>query len=293
MGYRDLLELARVNKRPLRIGVVYPDYQEIFKALKEAVELGFIPVLIGPESSVRRQSAEAGLDDLTVVDSGDPQAAAAKAVELAHSGKMDLLMKGSVSTAILMKAVLHDKDGLRTDALLSHVAVFESPDGRFIGVTDGGLTIQPTVEQKAEIIRNAAFLFRRLGVPIPKIAVLSGVETITPAIPSTVDAAELSAMAVAGAFPDTIISGPMAFDLAFNPAACRAKRYYGKIQGDADIMVVPEIVSGNILGKALNHAAGYASGGVIIGAKMPIVLLSRSDRAQEKLNSMLLAAALV
>lgn len=292
MGFRDLLELARATETRLRVGVVFPDFEEIYKALATAADLGFDPILIGREDTVRRMAADTSLGRYELVEAIDSEAAATVAVELAASGKMDLLMKGSVNTAILMKAVLHDKDGIRGGALLSHVAVFESPDGRFIGVTDGGLNINPTVEQKADIIRNAAAVFHRLGVAVPNIALLSGVEILTPAIPSTVDAAELTVMAENGAFPDTIVDGPMAFDLAFNPAACRAKHYAGKIRGNADILVVPEIVSGNILGKALNHAAGYASGGVVVGAKIPIVLLSRSDRAEEKLNSLLIAGAL-
>ncbi len=291
MGYEDLLGLAKSCSRPLRVGVVFPDYEEIFRAVAVAADLCFEPILIGPESATRKKADEAGLRRYSLVPASDSESAAAAAVEIAGSGGMDLLMKGSVATATLMRAVLRSR--LRGDSLLSHVAVFESDDGRFIGVTDGGLNIQPTVEQKIDIINNAVTLFRHIGVGRPKVALLSGVEVLTPAIPSTVEAAELSALAEQGVFPSAVVEGPMAFDLAFNPAACRAKKYGGKIRGNADIMVVPEIVAGNILGKALNHAAGYASGGVIIGATIPIVLLSRSDRAQEKLNSLLLAGALV
>jgi phosphate butyryltransferase len=293
MAYRALLELARTCERTLRIGVVYPDYREVFRALKKAEDLCFSPVLIGPREAIDRAVSEIGLSKYTVEHAEDPESAARIAVELAVAGELELIMKGSVSTAILMSAVLHNNDGIKTGALLSHIAVFESADGRFLGVTDGGLNIQPTVEQKVDIIRNAVNLFHHIGVPCPRVALLSGVEIPSSKIPSTLEAVELTEMAVNGAFPDAIVEGPMAFDLAFNPAASRAKHYQGEIRGDADILIVPELVSGNILGKALNHAAGFASGGVVVGAKIPIVLLSRSDRAQEKLNSMLLAGALV
>ena len=295
MGYRDLYELARMCPMRMRVGVVFPDYGEIFKALKRSEGLCFDFTLIGPAAEIRNRAREAGLSGFSVVDAADGEEAAARAVEIAGRGELELLMKGSVKTAVLMKAVLHAKNGIKAadGALLSHVAVFESPDGRFLGVSDGGLNIAPTLAQKADIIRNAILLFHRLGVPTPKVAILSGVEVLTPSIPSTVDAADLAARALQGEFPGAVVEGPMAFDLAFNPAACKAKHYPGKIQGNADVLIVPEIVSGNVLGKALNHAAGYSSGGVIIGARIPIVLLSRSDRAEEKLNSLLLAGALI
>ncbi|MBT3275349.1 MAG: phosphate butyryltransferase [Spirochaetales bacterium] len=293
MGYHDLVGLAASCKRRLRVGVVFPDYSEIFKALKKAEKLCFDFLLFGPDDTIQKYAEESGLEHYSIIEAVDGQEAAARAVEVAGTGRLDLLMKGSVRTAVLMSAVLHAANGIKGNSLLSHIAVFESPDGRFIGVTDGGLNIEPTVEQKADIIRNGIKLFHFLGVPKPHVAVLSGIETVNPAVLSTVDAAALTAMAENGAFPEAVVDGPMAFDLAFNPAACRIKHYAGKIQGNADILVVPEIVCGNVLGKALNHAAGYDSGGVIVGAKIPIVLLSRSDRAQEKFNSLLLAGAMV
>ncbi len=289
MGYNDLRERARGNDRRLRVGVVCPEYLEIYKAMDEAGSLNFDFVLIGDAKITANLAKESGLSGFEVIAASDDQSAAAEAVRLADEGVIDLLMKGSVRTAVLMKEVLHDSDGIRGSGFLSHIAIFELPDGRFLGVTDGGLNINPTVAQKLEIVRNAVALFHRLGNPKPKVALLSGVEVQNPAIPSTIESARIMEMAGDGGIPDAVVEGPLAFDLAFNHAACRAKKYEGAIQGDADVMLVPEIVSGNILGKALNHAAGFASGGVIVGARKPIVLLSRSDRAEEKLNSLLLA----
>ncbi len=289
MGYNDLKQRAKHLGRLLRVGVVCPEYLEIYKAMRKARDICFDFVLIGNQKIIGELSSESGFSDFETIPESDDESAAATAVRLAGENEIDLLMKGSVQTAILMKQVLHDSGALRGDGFLSHIAIFESPDGRFLGVTDGGLNINPTFEQKLEIVKNGARLFHRLGTKTPKIALLSGVEVQNPAIPSTIDAARITKAATNGSVPDSIVEGPMAFDLAFNLAACRAKHYEGKIQGDADIMVVPEIVSGNILGKTLNHAAGFASGGLVVGARKPIVLLSRSDRAEEKLNSLLLA----
>ena len=193
----------------------------------------------------------------------------------------------------MTRAVVWDRDGLRARRLLSHISVFEKPDGCFLAVTDGGLLINPTIDQKVEIVRNAIDFFHSLGYLKPRVALLSGVEVLNPAMPSTTEAAEISAMAVRGAFRSAIVEGPMAFDLAFSADACRAKQYGGRIRGDADILVVPDIVSGNILGKALGRAAGYPSGGLVFGATRPIVLLSRSDTAVEKINSFFLGARML
>lgn len=293
MGFPDLLELVRRREKRLRVAVVLPHYNEIFKAIKIADEFCFEFTLVGQRKVMQPYLREFGLTTCRVIDTENDWEASSLAVSMARNKEIDLLMKGSVKTAVLMKTILEDRDGIRGKSFLSHVAVFECPDGRFIGVTDGGLNIQPDINQKVRIIQNAAELFHQLGVGCPKVALLSGVEVVNPAIPSTISAAALTKMAAEGAFPGSIVEGPMAFDLAFNRAAGRAKRYSGKIQGDADVFVAPEIVAGNVLGKSLNHAAGFPSGGVVMGARMPIVLLSRSDRAAEKLNSLLLAGVLV
>ena len=293
MGFPDLLSLVKQREGKLRVAVVLPDYREIYKALQIADTLCFSFTLIGPDETMKRHLKNFDLKHCKTLHAGGDQEAAQLAVDMADRQEIDLLMKGSIKTAVLMKAVLEDRDGLRGASFLSHVAVFECPDGRFIGVTDGGLNILPTIDQKVKIIKNAATLFHQLGVPRPNIALLSGVEVLNPAIPSTVDAVKITEMAAEGTFPDAVVEGPLAFDLAYNRAASRAKRYTGQIQGNADIFVAPEIVSGNVLGKSLNHAAGFPSGGVVMGARIPIVLLSRSDRAAEKLNSLILAGVLV
>ena len=290
MGFDSLGKELLAKKHDLCVVVASPERPEIFDALKTLAGYGARFVLVGPRERLKSSARAIGLEEAVIVDARDDVDTANKAVAAVDAEKNALLMKGRIKTAILMRAVVHDKGGLRADKLLSHLAVFERPDGRYLGVTDGGLNINPTIDHKVEIIRNAVDYFKVLGYTKPKVALLSGVEVLNPAMRSTTEAAEISAMAISGTFPSAIVGGPMAFDLAFSPNACKAKNYGGKIRGDADILVVPEIVSGNILGKSLSYAAGYPSGGLVLGATKPIILLSRADTPVEKINSFLLGA---
>ena len=291
MGFNELRKILtnQIPRRKFGIAVARPDGREIYQAIKSAEVFGIVPIFVGVDRVIEEECARLGFSEYKVLAASGEVEAARKAVELVSSGDADLLMKGSLQTATLMKAVLDDRVGIRGEGLLSHVALFEQPDGRFLGITDGGLNIQPDLEQKIDILHNALLLFRRLGIRKPRVALLSGVEVLNPAIPSTVDAARIAALAVEGQFQEAIVEGPMAFDLAVSPEASKKKRYGGRIKGDADILVTPEIVSGNILGKSLSLAAGFPSGGVVVGARSPIVLLSRSDTKEQKLNSICIA----
>ena len=220
--------------------------------------------------------------------SGD-DAAAAASIRAVLDGRAHLLMKGLVSTPALLKAVVSEKSLFDHGRLLSHVLVTESPDGRFVGVTDGGMNPQPDLEQKATIIRNAVDLFHHLGIDVPKVAVLAANEKANPKIPGSSDAVELKQRGDRGEFPGCVVDGPLALDLAMMPKAAEIKGYTGAIRGDADILMVHDISSGNHLGKALINLAGYAGGGMIVGARVPIILLSRSDSAAEKYNSIVMA----
>ena len=276
--------------REIRVAVAQPEGEAVYEALAAVAPMGIRAVLVGPTGPIERSCEAHNLTPAAVIEAGGEVDTARRSVDAVSSGRADVLMKGAIRTAVIMKAVLNDHGGLRDHRLLSHVGIFEQPDGRLLGVTDGGLNIGPSLEQKIEILTNAVDAFRLYGIRRPKVALLSGIEVLNPAIPSTVDAAEIAGMAVRGEFPGVVVGGPMAFDLAFSPESCKKKGYWGKIQGDADIMIVPEIVSGNILGKTLNLAAGYPTGGIVVGANRPIVLLSRSDTAAEKTNSLTLAA---
>lgn len=293
MGFKELARNMK-KKKPVVIAVAYPVKDGIFHALKEASDLGICsPLLIGSADIITKNAKKAGLRKYSSIDAHNEPEASKKAVQEVSSGRAQCLMKGHVPTALLMKEVLNAGYGLRRGGLLSHIAVFEREDGSFLGVTDGGLNIAPGITEKIDIIKNAVSLFRSLGVKIPKVALLSAVEVVNPAIQSTVEAAALDMMGMRGQIKDAVIEGPLALDLAVSREACELKGVNSKIKGDADILVVPDIASGNILGKSLIHQAGFPSGGIIAGAKAPVILLSRSDTKSEKLNSILLGVSSV
>lgn len=291
MGFKELTKKV-LKERPVTIAVAYPVKDEIFYALKEATDLGICsPLLIGDREIIDRNARNTGLLDYKIISAENEQDASRKAVKTVRNGEAQCLMKGHVATALLMKEVLNSEYGLKSGRLLSHIAVFEQEDKSFLGITDGGLNISPGITEKVDIIKNACGLFRSLGIKIPRVALLSAVEVVNPAIPSTVEAAAIDTMAKRGQIKDVIIEGPLALDLAVSKKACELKGVHSKIEGNADILVVPDIVSGNILGKSLIYHARFPSGGIILGAKSPIILLSRSDTRLEKLNSILLGAS--
>jgi phosphate butyryltransferase len=291
MSFAELNKKILTNKCTTRIAVAQAEGEEIFTALKEATDENIcLPVLVGQKEKILAEAKQVNLEKFEIIEATDKADAAAKAVLAVRNGKADLLMKGNLNTDVLLKAVLRKEDGLRGRGLLSHVLVFER-DGKLVGVTDGGINIQPDINAKVDIINNAVSLFHRLGVVNPRVAILSAVEKVNPAIPSSLDAAILSGMAKRGQITGAIIDGPVAFDLAVSSHARENKGYVGSLTENADILLVPEIVCGNVLGKALIYEAKYPSGGLVIGAKCPIILLSRADSAAEKFNSILLGVS--
>lgn len=294
MSFTALKKSLKQAKATPRIAIAMAEGEEIFSAVADAAREGICsPVLVGNETLIREQAKRFSLSDFDLVAATTPELAAEKAIEAVRTGRADLLMKGKVPTSTLLKSVLRDKEGLRGSRLLSHIAVVELPNGRFLAVTDGGLNICPSVQEKAAILENAVELFQGLGVDKPKVAVLSAVELVNPDIPSTLDAALLAQMALRGQIKGAVVDGPLALDLAVSAQACKLKKVDTPIAGEADILLVPDLVSGNLLGKSLIYIAGYPSGGIVMGATCPIILLSRSDSAQEKLNSIILGAAYV
>lgn len=216
--------------------------------------------------------------------------AASEAVKSVFTEDSSVLMKGHIATAVLLKAVLNEEYGLRTENILSHVAAFEIQGfNRLIYVTDAGMNITPDLKQKAQIIRNAVHIARSLGVETPVVAPLAAVEVVNPAMPATMDAAALTVMNQRGQIKDCIVDGPLALDNAISTLAAEHKGISGDTAGKADILVVPNIESGNILYKSLVYFAQAKVGGVIAGAKAPIVLTSRADSAESKLFSLALA----
>lgn len=292
MFFRKLESDLRDGPR-VRVAVAGAAGDEIFSSLRLSEKLGITEaLLVGDRTEALEGADRAGMECYSVIETEGEQEAADKAVESVRDGHADLLMKGKVSTAVLLKAVLADKTVFSRGRLLSHLAVMEAQNGRILGITDGGMNISPDLSQKRVILESAVEAFLSLGTALPKVAVLAAMEKENPRIPESLDAGQLSRLQDSGEITGCVVEGPMALDLAVNPEACRLKNYHGKIQGDADILLAPDISAGNILGKSLIQLGGWKGGGLVIGAGRPIILLSRSDTAEEKYNSILLANTL-
>ena len=266
---------------------------EIFSSLRLSEKLGITEaLLVGEKEDAMAGADRAGMECFSILEADGEEESAEKAVEAVRDGLADLLMKGKVSTAVLLKAVLSEKTVFSRGKLLSHLVVMEAPDGHILGITDGGMNISPNLSQKRIILESAVEAFQALGIEVPKVAVLAAMEKENPKIPESLDAGDLSRLQDSGKITGCIVEGPMALDLAVNPEACRLKNYQGKIQGNANILLAPDISAGNILGKSLVHLAGWRGGGLVVGAGRPIILLSRSDTSEEKYNSILLSIAM-
>lgn len=293
MSYSNLKKKLIESKTIVKIAVAQAEGEEIYTALSEAVNENLCyPILVGNKEIITKSVAQYGLKSYEIVEASDNKDAAIKAVRAVRTGQASLLMKGNIPTDQLMKEVLDKNEGLRTSSLLSHVVLFEIEDGSFLGVTDGGINIQPDVPTKVAIINNAVNLFHRLGISQPRVALLSATEKVNPKIPSSLDAAAIVEMAQQGAIKGAIVNGPVSFDIATDEHARKIKSVDKLITANADILVVPEIVCGNVLGKSLIYKAKYPSGGIVMGALCPIILLSRSDTPAEKLNSIILGASI-
>jgi phosphate butyryltransferase len=271
--------------------VVLADDEVALAAMADALKSGIaFPVLIGDEKSTRAKAESLGLHELAAkaefVSVRD--GAAARAVKMAREGSIDILMKGHLRTDQLLRPVLDKEHGLRNGGLLSDVAFFESSltgAAKLVGLTDGGLNVAPTLEQKKQIILNAIEMLHCLGNHRPKIAVMSAIEVVTEAVPSTVDAQALTQMGLAGEFGDAEVFGPLALDNALLHSAAKTKGIHSGVAGNADCLVVPSVEAGNLLGKALSVLAGLEFGHVVVGAKVPILIPSRVEDAQTKVNT--------
>jgi len=281
--------LASLEDRPaLPTAIAHPCDEVVLAAAVEAAEEGLItPIFVGPVGKIRHAAQQAGIElaRYRVVDAPHSHAAAAKAVALVRNGEASLLMKGSLHTDELMHAVCAE-GGLRTDRRLSHVFLMDVPGyARMLLVTDAAINITPSLMDKRDIIQNAIHLAHVVGVGNPKVAVLSAVETINPALPSTVDAAALCKMAERGQITGGLVDGPLAFDNAVDAAAAREKGIVSPVAGMADVLVVPDLESGNMLAKQFSFFAGAEAAGVVMGARVPIVLTSRADSPRARIVS--------
>ncbi|WP_037484125.1 bifunctional enoyl-CoA hydratase/phosphate acetyltransferase [Sphaerotilus natans] len=280
---------------PVQCGVVHPcDATSLAGALAAARRGLIVPWLIGPEAKIRAVAEQAGLDlgDARIEAVEHSHAAAARAAELAASGQVEVLMKGSLHTDELMHAVIATPQ-LRTKRRISHVFRFDIPTyPKPILITDAAINIAPTLEDKADIVASAIDLARVLGVARPKVAILAAVETVNPKMVSTLDAAALCKMADRGQITGGLLDGPLAFDNAISAEAARIKGIRSEVAGDADILLVPDLESGNMLAKQLEYLAGAAGCGIVLGARVPIALTSRADGEASRLASAALAARL-
>ena len=294
-GHARLLEMAR-TEAPLSTAIVHPvDDLSLEGVAAAASEELITPVLVGPRGRIERAADEAKIDISAweIVDCPHSDAAALRGVALAREGRVEALMKGALHTDELMKAVLDADLGLRTGRRMSHCFVIDVPDfPRPIYVTDAAINIYPSLTDKRDIIQNAIDLAHALGIEVPLVAILSAVETVTESIRSTIDAAALCKMADRGQITGGVLDGPLAFDNAVSVEAAAAKGIVSPVAGRADILVVPDLEAGNMLAKQLEYLAGARVAGIVLGARVPIMLTSRADKAPARLSSAALAVLL-
>jgi phosphate acetyltransferase len=269
--------------------VVHPCDETSLRGAVEAAQLGLIELLlVGPEAKIRNVARDAKIDigKFELVDAAHSHGAAAKAVELIRAGRGELLMKGSLHTDELMREVTASSTGLRTERRISHVFVMDVPTyAETLFLTDAAVNIFPDLDAKRDIVQNAVDLFRAIGLGTPRVAILSAVETVTSKIPATIEAAALCKMADRGQITGAVLDGPLAFDNAIDPQAARIKGIESAVAGKAQILVVPDLEAGNMLAKNLIYLAKADSAGLVLGARVPIVLTSRADSVRSRMAS--------
>ncbi len=291
--YDRLIAAAR-DETPAVTIVAHPCDETSLRGALEASDIGLIaPVLVGPEAKIRSVAAEHGLNlgGREIVDVPHSHAAAAKAVAMIREGRGELLMKGSLHTDELMKEVAASTTGLRTDRRISHVFIMDVPGhAETLFITDAAINIFPDLEAKRDIVQNAIDLWVTIGLGEPRVAILSAVETVTTKIPSTIEAAALCKMAERGQITGGLLDGPLAFDNAIDPEAARIKGIVSPVAGRAQILVVPDLEAGNMLAKNLTFLSHADAAGIVLGARVPIVLTSRADTVRTRLASCAVAA---
>jgi phosphate acetyltransferase len=282
--------IARAKEVPPATTIVaHPCDETSLRGPVQAAEAGIIvPILVGPAKKISAVAREHGIDidRFEIVDAPHSEAAAAKAVALIHESRGELLMKGSLHTDELMREVTSSKTGLRTARRISHVFIMDVPThSETLFVTDAAINIFPDLDTKRDIIQNVIDLFTQVGLGTPRVAILSAVETVTSKIPSTIEAAALCKMADRGQITGGILDGPLAFDNAISPEAARIKGIKSDVAGRAQILVVPDLEAGNMLAKNLALMAKADSAGIVLGARVPIVLTSRADSVRSRMAS--------
>ena len=291
--YQRLIASAQ-RLPPLATAVVHPCDDVSLQGAIEAHKLGLIiPILVGPAARIRAVAASAGVDisALQIVASEHSHDSAAKSVALVREGTANALMKGSLHTDEVMAAVVARDTGIRTERRISHCFVMDVPSHADpLIITDAAVNIAPTLEEKVDIVQNAVDLARAVGVPDIRVAILSAMETVNPKVPSTIEAAALCKMADRGQITGATLDGPLALDNAIDLEAAAIKHIVSPVAGHANVLVVPDLVAGNILAKSLSFLAGADSAGIVLGARVPIILTSRADTLEARLASCAVAA---
>jgi phosphate acetyltransferase len=286
--YERLLERCR-SLEPIPTAVAHPCEATALQGAIDAAAAGLIvPILVGPAASIEKVATAAGiaLGNARIVDTPHSHASAAQAVALVRSGEAELLMKGSLHTDELLGAVVARETGLRTGRRLSHVFIMDVPTyHKVLIVTDAAINIAPTLEDKIDICQNAIDLAVTMGVAKPKVAILAAVETVTSKMVATIDAAALCKMAERGQITKGELDGPLAFDNAINKDAAKTKGILSAVAGDPDILLAPDLEAGNILAKLLSFLANADSAGIVLGARVPIILTSRADSVRSRIAS--------
>lgn len=278
----DIVEIAK-SKGKRKIVVAGAEGKEIFEAFKMASEFAK-GVFVGNQDVIEKTIDEIGLDDYEIVDSKNPLY---DAVKIVSEGKAEVIMKGKVQTAEFLRMILDKQFNLRTGRKLSHITVMEIPTyHKLLFITDAGMNIRPDFEFKVDILKNALDVMRKLGYEEIKVALVSAIEMIHPDMPETFDFSVLCKMADRGVFGKVVIDGPLGFDIAISKKAAERKKIKSPVSGEVDLIMVPDIASGNIMAKALAFLGGAKIGGMIAGAKVPIVLLSRADEPEWKFYSL-------
>jgi phosphate acetyltransferase len=285
----DEMLALRNGQPPLATAVVHPCSKDALAGAVEAAEAGLIdPILVGPQEQIRDVAAKAKLNlaPYKIVSTADAEESAAVAANLAGNGKAGALMKGSLHTDQYMHAVLQRENHLRTDRLLSHCMLIAAPAySRRVIVSDAAVNIAPDVDQKRDIVQNAIILARAVGMAKPRVAILAAIENVNSKMPATMDAAALAKMADRGQIVGGVVDGPLDLDIAVDQNAARIKGVDSPVAGQADILIAPNIEAGNLMYKELTFMAGAQSAGVVMGARVPLILTSRADTAETRLFS--------
>ncbi|WP_019228821.1 bifunctional enoyl-CoA hydratase/phosphate acetyltransferase [Sedimentibacter sp. B4] len=289
-NFDDLLAKAR-NCGVSKVSVAQAEDQEVLRAVKLAEDMGLInPILVGDKNKIEENAKVVGLQKYEIVHVENSDDVALEAVKVVRSGEAKILMKGLVNTSVYLRAVLNKEHGLRKGRLLSLLAVYELPGyHKLLYCTDSGVNVNPSIEQKKDILTNSLLVLKSMGLEMPKVAALTSNETVDSKIPATVDAALLVEMVKNNEIPNCIIEGPIAFDVAFDSNAAKHKGIDSKVSGDVDLLMFPNIETGNVLGKSWLHFNNAKWAGIILGASSPVILGSRSDTADVKINSIALA----